>query len=208
MSRTRPNFSGGFTLLELLLVLVLIAVMSMIVVPQLSQFSSNQEAPDQANRMVALARWARTQAATRGVSFRLNIDPAGKTYGLTMQNGVSFENVLPGTQTGMNLGISSGGSQSGTEFGSVGEEPGRQFSAPNKINLKCNIPNQQSSLMYIEFYPNGRVDPGTISIIDASGKTIEVGALSASEQFHVLTDDEKQQESTLLTPTTPAGLAR
>ena len=208
MHRKRSNFNRGFTLLELVLVLVLIAILSMIVVPSLAQFSKTQAVPDEANRMVALARWARTQAATRGVSFRLNFDPNARTYGLTMQNGISFENVMPGSQTSTNLGLMSGGPQSGTQFGSVGEEPGMQFTSPSTVSFKCNIPQQQSNTMYIEFYPNGRVDPGTVTLTGTSGKVIEIGALSASEQFHVLSEDERQQEQTLLTATSPGGLAR
>ena len=155
------------------------------VVPKMDRFARGQGVIDSADQVIALARWARTHAITRGVSFRLNFDPNQGTYWLTMQNGASFENMLPNSssQTGA-LGLSSAGSQSGTTFADVGEEPGRVFTASPGVSFSTNILQQPDGL-YVEFHSSGRCDPGTLIFSDTDGAVIEIGCLAGTEQYHV-----------------------
>ncbi|HWE04597.1 MAG TPA: GspH/FimT family pseudopilin [Tepidisphaeraceae bacterium] len=202
MRQRRSIFARGFTLIELVFVLVIIAVIAAMVVPKMDRFARGQGVSDSADQVIALARWARTHAITRGVSFRLNFDPGKGTYWLTMQNGASFENMQPNSssQTGT-LGLSAGGAQSTTTFADVGEEPGRVFMAPGGVSFDSTIVQQPDGL-YVEFYPSGRCDPGTIVFHDSGGAQIEIGCLAGTEQYHVLTEDEKQLEQSM-TPAPP-----
>jgi prepilin-type N-terminal cleavage/methylation domain-containing protein len=202
MRQHRANFPRGFTLIELIFVLVIIATIAAMVVPKMDRFARGQGVVDSADQVIALARWARTHAITRGVSFRLNFDPNQGTYWLTMQNGASFENMLPNSsgQTGT-LGLSSAGSQSTTTFGDVGEEPGRVFTASPGVSFSSTIVPQPDGL-YVEFHSSGRCDPGTILFNDTDGAAIEIGCLAGTEQYHVLTDDEKTLEQSM-TPAPP-----
>jgi prepilin-type N-terminal cleavage/methylation domain-containing protein len=197
------NSDRGFTLIELILVLALIAIVIGIALPSLSGFASSQSVGDSADRVMALARWARLEAITRGVSFRLNFDPVTRTYWLTMQNGASFENVLQ-DGLGGSLGLSTGSNSNTTQFGDVGEEHGRKFQAPEGVTFDCIIPPQPGGPAYMEFYPSGRCDPGTIVFRGARGQAIEVGCLTGTEQFHVLSEDEQNVRGSMVVPPAPA----
>jgi Tfp pilus assembly protein FimT len=183
----------------LIFVLVLIAVVVGIALPSLSGFARSQTVGDSANRAMALARWARTEAITRGVCFRLNFDPAKHAYWLTMQNGASYENSLQ--DTGDNtLGLGGGNTNTTTAFAEVGEEMGRIFLTPDGVNFDCNFPPQPDGSNYIEFRPSGRCDPGTIGFTDLKGQVIRIGCLTGTEQFHVLSPDEEQLMKTVVAP--------
>jgi prepilin-type N-terminal cleavage/methylation domain-containing protein len=202
MSSRRPNFSKAFTLIELVLVLVLIASIVTIAIPSLSRFGKSRRVGDSADRVIALAHWARTQAITRGVNFRLNFDPTQRTYWLTMQNGASFENLLQNGASGP-MGGQDGTSQNGTTFAEVGDEVGRVFVTPQGVTFQCNFQPQPDGT-YLQFRPTGRSDPGTVTFTDGEGQPIEVGALMATEPFHVLNDQEKQLEQNMPVPPPPA----
>lgn len=157
----------AFTLLELLLVMVILAIAALVAAPALSTFGKGRGAGNCAEQIVSLTRWARTQAITRGVTYRFNLDPSSRTYWLSTvaDNGT----VAP-----------------------LNEEFGRVFTAPDGITLDWNAPMQQDG-QYIQFRPTGRTDPATIRVTDSRGKFIEITCYSPAELFHVVTDAERQQ---------------
>src|ERR1039458_2329776 len=82
--------SSGFTLMELILVLVIIAIITAIVMPSVSAFSAGRSSNNTASQIIAMANYARTQAAAEGRIYRLNFDTTKGTYWLTAQNGATF----------------------------------------------------------------------------------------------------------------------
>src|SRR3954454_10901433 len=72
--------SRGFTLLELVLMMAILAILVTMAVPAMRGFGHGREAGDCAAQMVALTRWARTQAVTRGLTYRLNVNPQDRTF--------------------------------------------------------------------------------------------------------------------------------
>jgi len=157
----------AFTLLELLLIMVILAIVAGIAAPALTAFGKGRRVGDCAAQIVSLTHWARTQAITRGVTYRLNLDPNSRTYWLTVVR------------------------DDGT-VDTPGEEFGRVFSAPDGVTLNWDAPTQQDG-QYITFLPTGRTDPATIRVTDAGGKIVEVSSFSPTELFHVVTDAERQQ---------------
>jgi prepilin-type N-terminal cleavage/methylation domain-containing protein len=192
---------GGFTLLELLLVLAVIAIIVGLARPMLNNFARGRQLGDTAEEVIMRARWAHTQAVTRGISYRLNFDPTKREIWLTMQTGPAFQNMLQSQNAvpGQPLGTNS------ATFDVVGEEMGQVISVPEGISFKCSLV-QQADGMYVEFHPSGRSDPASIAFSDQSGKVIEAGTLTATEPFHVLSDDERQLEQSM--PTLTAGVSR
>src|ERR1700733_6283915 len=88
--RKRFRSSSGFTLIELILVLVIIAIIAAIVMPSVSAFSAGRSSQNTASQIVVLANYARAQAAAEGRIYRLNFDTTKQTYWLTAQTRATF----------------------------------------------------------------------------------------------------------------------
>ena len=164
MSRTRSNL--GFTLLELVLVMAIIAILSAIVVPTLGGFSRGRKLNNVTQQLLAVANSARAHAMLDGVVYRLNFDINSKRYWLTLQqDDGSFVNA---------------------------DEQDLNYTIPDGIEIGTDIQNQSDGT-YVEFQPSGRISTATVRLVDtASGQENDVGTLSATEIFHVFNDSEKQ----------------
>ena len=108
LSRTQFRRSG-YTLLELLLVMMLLCILAAMTAPVFRGFASGREVTNVARHMVAIAQWAQTQSITRSEVYRLNFDLSQKTYWLTVGHGAVFD--------------------------PLGEEFGRTFSIPNSVAI-------------------------------------------------------------------------
>jgi len=164
MTRRRPTHPA-FTLLELILVMAIVAIIVAMASPMLRGFGEGRRVDNCAGEIVALTQWARTQAMTRGATYRLNLDPNSRTYWLTVDQG------------------------DGITFVSPGNEFGRMFLAPDGVTIDTNVAAQQDGL-YVSFWPNGRTDAAVIRIANPRGEATQVACLSATETFHVLSDQE------------------
>ena len=165
MFSRKSNFRG-FTLIELVLVMAIIAIISAIVIPSLSGFSKGRKLSNEADRFLSVANWARGQAITRGVTYRLNIDENARRYWLTFMSddGSTFEN---------------------------DDEQNLNFLLPEDLFISSDIKTQDGE--YIEFQPSGRVTTATVRLVNqTTGEEVDIGSLSATEIFHVLNDAERQ----------------
>src|SRR5437868_7877478 len=84
--RNSPHRSGirpGFTLIELILVMAVLCIIAGLAVPMLNNFSRGRRPADCAAQVVAVAQWARTQAITQAIPYRLNLDPQSGTFWVT-----------------------------------------------------------------------------------------------------------------------------
>ena len=145
----------AFTLVELVLVMLVIAVVAAMVVPSLNNTARGRRMGDTASQIVALARLARTQAVTEGKTYRLNIDPNGGSYWLSVRDSDVFQ--ILGNWS---------------------------YSVPDGLRVECNLQPQQDGL-YVEFKQTGRSDPATIFVRDDNGSSLQVVSESATELFHV-----------------------
>jgi prepilin-type N-terminal cleavage/methylation domain-containing protein len=173
LSRGAARGSGGFTLLELVLVLVLVGVVMAIAAPSLREFISGRKSADAAAQVLALSRYAGTQAAATGLPYRFNLDCAIQKYWLSVRKGA--------------------------EFKPLGNDFGRQFSLPDGTTA-CWLPQQaaqaaqavQASAQptaphdYIDFYPDGRIEAPTLKLSDALGQVFELGCRSETEPLALL----------------------
>jgi type II secretion system protein H len=157
---------GGFTLLELIVVLVLIGLALGLAAPSLRGFFASRQTADAAAQMLALTQWARSQAAARGTRYRLNIDTEANLYWVTAQEG--------------------------GEFVDIASEFGRQFRLPEGAVVRVDSPTSDPPLAYVDFYPNGRTDEATIELEGARGDVFQVTCDSATGTFRVLSPAEVQ----------------
>lgn len=165
MRPRRPDAHSGFTLLELVLVMAILLIVTAMAVPAF--VSRGREVRDCAARLVALTNWARTQAIVRGVTYRLNVDPQQRTFWLTVDQG------------------------DGT-FVPVGEEFGRVFPVPDGWTIDWSV-TPQADGSYVEFRTTGRTDPATIRLTADNGSVTSIVCGSATDTFHVATDEELQE---------------
>jgi len=151
---------GGFTLLELVLVMMIVCTVLAIAAPSLRGFFAGRQTADAAAGLVALTQLARSQAISEGSPYRLNVDTSAGTYWLTFQNAGAFQ------------GLSS-------EFG-------RAFRLPEGVQLDLSVDGAQTSRAYVTFFPDGRVEPATITLSGRQGDQTQIRCLSPADSFRVV----------------------
>src|SRR3954464_14826661 len=90
MNRNRPSSRRAFTLIELMLVLLVIAIALGTVAPSLRGHSRTSRLRDTAEQFVTLTRLARTRAMSTGQPHRIVIDAANRRCVLAVQSGQQF----------------------------------------------------------------------------------------------------------------------
>ena len=77
---------GGFTLIELIFVLALLAICALFVTASMGSFFRGRVLNLEARRMLSLTHYAQSRAVSEGVPVILWINPTDSTYGLTVQS--------------------------------------------------------------------------------------------------------------------------
>jgi len=153
----------GFTLFELIMVMVIVCIVLGMAAPSLRNFWASRRSDDVAAQLLALTQWARTQAISNGRIYRLNIEPQEGVYYLTVQDGDQF---IP-----------------------LDEEMGRVFGIPEEMRLNM-VRSYEAAAPFVEFFPSGRMDPAIISISDPYGAEIRIVCDSPTESFHIVSNVE------------------
>ena len=159
----RRSAHRGFTLLELVFVLIILSATLAVTAPSLRGWSKGSKLRDSAEEFVAITRYARAQAVSNGTIYRLYVDPAGGKYQLMAQEGQQFV-------------------QLGTEWG-------RLFSMPEGFAIAISDPSGRA-MEAVEFYPSGRTQPARVRIAARDGDAMEIECATAAEGFRVLTGQE------------------
>lgn len=196
--RRGPARRAGFTLLELIVVLVTIGVVLAVASPSLRGFFQSRQTADAATNVYALTTYARTQAITQGCLWRLNVDPESGACRLTMQQRGAFVDLgtdlgrefLPPEGATITLQLDATASVLPSAGGRSGAASSPQASrtGPN-MQLGAGR-NTSSSGPWVQFYPNGRNDPATIEIRGRQGEVYRVVSPSAIEPFRVIQPGE------------------
>lgn len=88
MTHRRKQF--GFTLIELILVMVIMATVMALAVPTLRGWSRGTRLRGSADVFIAATRWARSRAASEGSNYVIMIDKQNNTYKVQVQNGQTY----------------------------------------------------------------------------------------------------------------------
>lgn len=179
---------GGFTLIELVLVLLLVSVVLTLAAPSLRGFFASRKTADAATTMLSLTKWARSSAIAQARPCRLNIDATSGQYWLTVQDGGTFTTMK--SDMGRQFDMPEGARVT-LQVASAGLS---QNSAPTSSLFATNTSKDVSTQQYIQFYPSGRSDVATIEIRGMQGETYTVLCSSATEPYRIASPSEMQRQ--------------
>ena len=155
--------SSGFTLIELILVMLVISIVVAMAAPSLRGWSHGMNVRNSAEEFVALTRLARSQAISDATTYRLNVDVTAGQYWLTQQ--------------------------SGNDFVEIASDIGRKYSVPSGGHIEMT--NAQSSgSTYFDFSPTGRADPGNVTISDDQKNSVQIYCNSPVENFQIVLNQQ------------------
>ena len=153
----------GFSLVEMVIVLVLISLSAALVAPSLSRFSKRVELKATAQKISAILRYIRSESIQKGKVYQVLFDPDLREVRV---------------QALGEDGKADGGQDQGEPVANK-----RSYSLPEGIQMKevkIPFPEFPSDLPTIEFYPNGGSNGGSI-LLDAQtqkGYRIKVNFLT------------------------------
>jgi type II secretion system protein H len=154
----------GFTLLELILVMVIVSTVLAIVAPSLRGFFGVRQTSEGASRLLAFTQLARSLAVTEGRTHRLNLDVDEGTFWLTRQEGGAFV--------------------------TLSRECGRVFSLAEGTLASWEGSADAASHGYVTFYPDGRREPATIRLTGRGNRVFDITCPSPTEPFRVIDPSE------------------
>jgi type II secretion system protein H len=138
----RPGAGRGFTLIELILVLALLAIMTSLAAPSLSSFFRGRALDAEARQLLSLTHAGRSRAVATGFPELLWLDAAGHSYGLVAE-----------TASASHAGTSDSGAE--------------EFTYNDQLRIDAvdatPLPVNGRSLPAIRFLPDGTIDDNSAS---------------------------------------------
>ena len=119
---------GGFTLIELILVMMLLIIMVTIVTPRLTSFFNGRKLDSEVRRFVTLTHYAQSRAVSDGVPMLLWVDSKAGTYGLQQESGYNSSDTKAeefAVADGLKINV---GKTASKVSGSAAKHPGFRFS--------------------------------------------------------------------------------
>ncbi|MFC1764538.1 GspH/FimT family pseudopilin [Planctomycetota bacterium] len=178
--RTSSISPTGFTLLELILVMVILSTVLALSGPSLRGFFASRKTQDAAAQILALTQLAQTWAVNDGNPVRLSFDDKEQSYWLTVQKGGTYERLE--TEVGQMFFL----------------PPGTEFDLDDlDVPAEESGESGESGETFITFTPQSIVTPGIIRLIDRRGYVVKIISLSSTEAFfiEVLSQEESQREN-------------
>ncbi len=152
------------TLLELILVMTILSTILAMAAPSLRGFFTSRRGDETAAQILALTQFARSQAVSEGIAYRLHFDVQKRECWLTAQKAGTFEPL----DTGF----------------------GQTFIIPNDLVIELEDVEQEDRDVFLTFSPYGTVTPATIRLIDRRGRALEVTCPTVTESFSIVESEE------------------
>ena len=162
----------GFTLLELLVVLIIISLMSVLVVPQFAGSLARMNLKTASKKISASLRYARSQAASEKITYVAIFDFEKDRLSIITGEKESDLPVLDRTQTGESMTME--------EDLSNGEKPvirSKSYDLPDGIKLEKGVSGKDeidSGLFEIAFFPTGSSSGGYVILINDQEKRYKI----------------------------------
>ncbi len=166
---------GGFSLIEMMVVLILIGLSMFLATPLLSGLSKTVELKGTAKKISAILRYCRSEAVNQGKVYQALFDLDQKqVYVQSIEEKEENEAATDEAKDESKDGIKD----------QTKDEPGQKtYILPKGVEIKevkSNSPEYPSDYAVIEFYPNGGSNGGTILLdsSDRKGYRIKVNFLT------------------------------
>jgi type II secretion system protein H len=180
----------GFTLLELILVMMIICVVLAIASPSLRGWSKESALRNAAEDILATTRLARTQAITTGKTHRLCIPREGGYY-LMVLEGTEFVPVPSdfgfAPDLALNFQIELAKDPAAAMDPRMGSQSRIGLSSSRLGNGQEMLSSSQSDQPCIDFFPSGRTEPARIRVISQLSGSVEIACASPAEPFEIVT---------------------
>lgn len=153
----RPRLDPGFTLIELMVVVVVVGVLSAVAIPRFAASADRAALREAARSLVSAAQYARSEAVLRRRVVRLgwlpDVDPA-----------------RPGDQPGYRLEaqVDAAAAAAGSAFAAVTRGAVKPTPVGGRVSLQRLVLADGSTADAVRFYPSGRSDAASIQLASAA----------------------------------------
>lgn len=152
----------GFTLIELVLVLVLLTVVLATAAPSLARWGWGRELTNAGDDVMTAVRWARGRAISSGTPHRVEFDTRNGSFRVTHLVGQEWV-----------------------------EAPG-EFAEPTELpeRLRLEVRRHDDAGEIIDLLPNGRVSPVEVTITADWGPALVLASPGAAEPLRVVSREQ------------------
>jgi len=155
---------AGFTLLELVLVMIILCTVLAMAAPSLRGFFSSRQMHDMAEQIQLLIRYARIQAVSEARYYRLEFDLSRREYGLTV---LTDSRYIP-----------------------LEKSFGMRYTLPADVELQFeNVQNVEGKYV-LQFDLQGHAKECRIRLCDSKNNRIDLICLSPVENFELVVLNE------------------
>ena len=188
----------GMTLIELILVMGLLAVVLGISAPVLSGFVKGRKLQEEARRFLALTRYRRSEAISRGVCMELRIDMDARKYGIYPQ--VEYgSGARPPVEFSLPEGFSIEQMEEEKDFTQKADIRSR-----NRVSLKASLSKTLRSFenlgketeqreKMIRFWPDGMIDeesPENVRIVGEGEEALRIHLVDLFSGYEIQNEEE------------------
>lgn len=162
-ARRPSRRASAFSLLELILVMLVLALAAALSAPTLSRFARGRETADAAAHLLAVIQYAQDRAIATASPHRLYVSAETNSYHIASRRDGA---IAP-----------------------LAEEAGRTFSMPQTVTLTWDAAPETEQRGYIQFDPDGGHDTVIFRVTGRDGEVYTIGCDSPSEPYRIETPD-------------------
>ena len=150
----------GFTLLELILIMIVLCTVLALAAPSLRGFFSSRQIDDMSRQILAMTRYAKTQAVFEARNYRIYFDRPNRRYWIASLRDSQYRRL-------------------DNNFGSL-------FTVPADISLSFYDMDFENGVYYFAFTPEGYSKEAALRLEDAQGTTQEVICYGPAEPYEIV----------------------